>query len=163
MLTIFTIPKPFEGHIAIIQRNAMQSWLHLTPSCEVILCGNEAGVAEISKKFGVRHLDSIVCTNYGTPLLSSAFNQVQQIARDRLICYVNADIIFLSNLPKMLERIPFNKFLMCGKRWNLDVPSLIDFKSDDWKTQLAEDIRSHGVLHPYTQRLSAMPRLSIGI
>ena len=27
MLTIFTIPKPFIGHIGVIQRNAIMSWL----------------------------------------------------------------------------------------------------------------------------------------
>ena len=26
MLTIFTTPKPFRGHIGIIQRNALKSW-----------------------------------------------------------------------------------------------------------------------------------------
>ena len=31
MLTIFTIPKPFVGHIGVIQRNAIISWLNLSP------------------------------------------------------------------------------------------------------------------------------------
>ncbi len=26
MLTLFTIPKPFAGHIGLIQRNAIASW-----------------------------------------------------------------------------------------------------------------------------------------
>ncbi len=47
MLTIFSIPKPFEGHIGIIQRNAIQSWIALS-GCEVILCADEYGTAEIT-------------------------------------------------------------------------------------------------------------------
>ncbi len=31
MITIFAIPKPFKGHIDVIQRNAIQSWTKLSP------------------------------------------------------------------------------------------------------------------------------------
>jgi hypothetical protein len=30
-LTIFAVPKPFEGHIGMIQRNAIRSWKGLRP------------------------------------------------------------------------------------------------------------------------------------
>lgn len=29
MLTIFATPKPFQGHVGIIQRNAIGSWVRL--------------------------------------------------------------------------------------------------------------------------------------
>lgn len=148
MLTFFTIPKPFHGHIAIIQRNAIQSWLRSTPGCEVILCGDEEGVAETANEFGVRHLGQITRNFYGTPLLGSTFSQVQQIARHHVICYVNTDIIFLSNLKKTVDRIPFHRFLMVGQRWDLDVNNLLDFQSNDWMMQLKEEIKTRGVLHP---------------
>jgi hypothetical protein len=35
MLTLFTTAKPFRGHIAVIQRNALQSWRALNPNIEV--------------------------------------------------------------------------------------------------------------------------------
>ena len=31
-LTIFAVPKPFEGHIDVIQRNAIRSWQRLRPA-----------------------------------------------------------------------------------------------------------------------------------
>ena len=34
MLTLFTTAKPFKGHSAIIQRNALKSWTLLDPDIE---------------------------------------------------------------------------------------------------------------------------------
>ena len=55
MLTIFSTPKPFVGHIDIIQRNAIKSWTLLHPDVEVILFGDEEGAAEVCQEFGIRH------------------------------------------------------------------------------------------------------------
>ena len=51
MLTLFSTPKPFRGHIAVIQTNAIRSWLELEPACEVILFGDEEGTAEVAAAF----------------------------------------------------------------------------------------------------------------
>jgi hypothetical protein len=50
-LTIFTSPKPFtkNPHINLIQRNAIQSWLHLGPEVEVFMMGDEAGMGSRSR------------------------------------------------------------------------------------------------------------------
>lgn len=41
-LTIFAMPKPFGGHIATIQKNAIRSWARLRPA-QIILFGDEPG------------------------------------------------------------------------------------------------------------------------
>jgi hypothetical protein len=41
MITFFTTPKPFRGHIGIIQRNATENWNRMHTSVEVILFGDE--------------------------------------------------------------------------------------------------------------------------
>ena len=46
MLTLFTIPKVFRGHIGVIQRNAIKSWTLLRPACEVVLLGDEGDAGE---------------------------------------------------------------------------------------------------------------------
>ena len=47
LITAFTAPKPFTNpHIATIQRNAIQSWIHLGSEVEVLLMGDEEGMAE---------------------------------------------------------------------------------------------------------------------
>jgi hypothetical protein len=41
MLTIFSVPKAFLGHIGVIQRNALVSWMRLGEEVQVILLGND--------------------------------------------------------------------------------------------------------------------------
>lgn len=91
MLTLFAIPKSFHGHIGIIQRNAIQSWLHLRPSCEIILLGDDKGTAETAAEFKLRYLSSVVRSQYGTPLVNSVFAEAEKLASYPLMCYVNAD------------------------------------------------------------------------
>ena len=55
MLTIFSTPKPFVGHIGIIQRNAIKSWTLLHPDVEVILFGDDEGAAQACQDLGIRH------------------------------------------------------------------------------------------------------------
>ena len=93
MLTIFAVPKPFEGHIGMIQRNALRSWKRLRPECQVILFGEEAGSREVVAEFGVDQIVEIAQNDFGTPLLSSVFELAEEQATRDLLCYVNADII----------------------------------------------------------------------
>ena len=46
MITVFSIPKPFTGDIALIQRNAVRSWSALGPDVQVVLVGDESGIAD---------------------------------------------------------------------------------------------------------------------
>ena len=54
-ITIFATPKKFDGHIGVIQRNAITSWTHIQPKPEVILFGTEPGTAELAAELGLRH------------------------------------------------------------------------------------------------------------
>jgi len=55
MLTLFSTPKPFHGHIGVIQRNALKSWTVLHPDVEVILFGDDEGAADACRELGLRH------------------------------------------------------------------------------------------------------------
>jgi hypothetical protein len=59
MITIFSTPKAFVGHIDMIQRNAIQSWQRLHPDIEIILVGDDAGPAEVSGELGIRHIQTV--------------------------------------------------------------------------------------------------------
>src|SRR5215470_10391406 len=96
MLTLFTTPKPFVGHIAVIQRNALQSWKCLHPDVEVILFGNDEGVADIARELGLRHIPELDNNEFGTPLLDDLFHKAETAARFSTLGYINADIILLS-------------------------------------------------------------------
>jgi hypothetical protein len=148
MLTIFSIPKSFESPVADAQRNAIQSWSHLLPACEVILCGNDPGVAEIAAELELHHISDVTVNEYGTPLLNDAFERVERLATFELICYVNADIILMSDFMLAVQQIPMTPFLMIGRRWNVDDVSKIDFEKEDWELDLREFVARFGSLQP---------------
>ena len=147
MLTIFTTPKPFRGHIGIIQRNAILSWTKLRPVCEVILFGDDEGTAEVAAEFGVRHIPDVARNEFGTPLLNSLFAVAQRSASYDLMAYVNADIILLSDFMAAVRRMPKHSFLMVGHRWDLDIHEALDFNRADWEKQLRIRVADAGKLH----------------
>jgi len=105
MLTIFSTPKPFRGHIGIIQRNAVASWKLLHPEVEVILFGADEGAAEICVELGLRYHPELDVREDGTKALGPLFSRAQQIARHDLMCYVNCDIILLQDFRRALELV----------------------------------------------------------
>ena len=129
MLTIFSIPKAFKGHIGIIQRNAIESWTRLEPRPEIILLGNDEGTAEIAREFGLRHLPNVATSDHGTPLLSDLFRQAEAAASFPWMCYVNADIILVSDFLRAAgwAQNAFPRSLMVSKRINLDVKEKLEF------------------------------------
>ncbi len=147
MLTIFTIPKPFKEHIGVIQRNAISSWTQL-PGCEIIIFGDDDGVAETASEFGVRHVAEVLKNEYGTPLLDFVFEKAQKIASNNIFCYVNADVILMSDILFAIKQIQFKKYLMVGQRWDVDIDKLWEFERDDWEERLRDFIEKYGQLHP---------------
>ncbi len=147
MLTVFTTPKPFRGHIGVIQTNAIQSWLLLHPEPEVILIGSEEGTAEVASRFGIRHLPDVECSEYGTPLVSSIFSVAQNTAKYQLMCYVNADIILFSDFLAAVQRVHKYPFLMIGQRWDVELNEAVNFDDTQWESRLRTHVAEHGKLH----------------
>lgn len=136
MFTLFTIPKPFEGHIGIIQRNAFGSWARLRPACEVLVFGDEAGTADAVRESGLHHVPAVARNDGGTPLISDAFAQAERRARHRILVYANSDMILLADLVRAIERVQhLPRFLLCGRRWNLQVRGPLTFDAE-WVPQL---------------------------
>ena len=147
MLTIFTIPKPFRGHIGIIQRNAIQSWRSLRPECEIILFGDEEGTAAVAAELGVRHIPDVARNEYGSPLFDSIFEQAQRYAAYHLVVYINADIIMMADFTRAVAQVQLDKFFMIGQRWDLDVTELLDYENPDWELFLRARVSDYGRLH----------------
>lgn len=148
MLSFFTIPKPFTGHTGIIQRNAIQSWISLNLNSEVILLGDDHGVADIAAELGIKHIPDIDKNEYGTPLLSSAFDLVQEKANYNTLCYINTDIILLDDFVSGIMSVKLPSFLLIGRRFDLDVDEPLDFGRHDWQESLRGMIENRGCLHP---------------
>jgi hypothetical protein len=147
MLTLFTTTKPFRGHIEIIQNNAIKSWLSLSPRPEVIIFGNDEGAAEAAARFGIRHVPEVECNEYGTPIISHMFGIAQETAGHPLVCYINADIILLSDFPPAIGRMRIPSFLLVGRRWDVEVKEPLDFSSTDWEEKLRSRVAASGRLH----------------
>jgi len=147
-MTIFTIPKPFnDQQINIIQRNAIKSWIQLNPKCEIFLIGDDNGVAEVAREFGVRHLPDVKKNEFGTPLLSSAFSLARQNSKSDVLIYTNCDIIFPANFLEIFKYLPKNNFLAAGRRWDLDINNYLDFNNPNWQKSLEEEVKKNGRLH----------------
>jgi hypothetical protein len=134
MLTIFTTPKPFRGHINVIQRNALKSWTLLHPDVEVILFGDEEGAAEAARELGIRHEPHVERNEFGTNLLNDMFDKAEAIARHDMLCYVNCDIILTGDFLRAVERVraEHRQFLMVGRRWDTPITTPIDFSGSGW-------------------------------
>jgi hypothetical protein len=144
MLTFFTTAKPFQGHSAVIQRNALKSWTLLHPDVEVILFGDDEGAAEVCRELGLRQEPQVERNARGTKYLRSIFDSAQRVARHDLLCYVNCDILLLADFRVAVERVcAWRKdFLMVGRRWDTDITGAIDFSRADWEA----DVRARAKL-----------------
>ena len=172
MLTLFTIPKAFQGHISDIQRNAIQSWTLLRPKCEIFLLADDEGTAEAAKELGVRHIANVNRNEFGTPLLDSAYQLAEEAATNSLFCYVNADIILTSNFIEAVENVAeqTDRFMMTARRWSIDMSGRLEF-SKDWEHDLLKVVAERGSLGKHTQidfwayskgLLSGIPPLAVG-
>jgi len=151
MLTIFSIPKAFKGHIGVIQRNAIESWTHLQPRPEIILLGNDEGTADVARELGLRHLPKIACSDHGTPLLSDLFRQAEATATSPCMCYVNADIILLSEFLHAAEMVQgkFPRSLLVSKRINLEIAEKLNFGAG-WEEAIKGRASASGKDEHYT-------------
>jgi hypothetical protein len=147
VLTLFAIPKSFEGESGPLQRNALESWVRMRPACEILLMGDDPGVAAAAAAFGARHFPSVPRNAFGTPMLDGAFALAEREGSARLLCYVNADILLPTTLPEIARRIPCPRFLMSGQRWDIDLPAPLDFDAPDWEGRLLRVVELRGTLH----------------
>jgi hypothetical protein len=148
LITLFSAPKPFtDPHIAMIQRNAMKSWT-LLPDIEVLLLGEETGLAGAAQELGVKRIPNVARNESGTPLISSMFQLARENSNSELLCIINADMIIM---PDFLEaarrsRLQRDKFVLLSQRWDLDITKPIEF-TEGWEEKLRGTVCASGTLH----------------
>ncbi|MCW5875561.1 MAG: hypothetical protein KIS85_01645 [Anaerolineales bacterium] len=149
-LTVFSAPKPFSDvHIGTIQRNAIRSWLQMGSEVEVLLIGDEPGLAGAAHELGVTHIRAVSRNQHGTPLVSAIFQAAREAAQGELLLFSNTDIIFFpETLPLALKvREQFAEFVLMGQRYDLELRSELDFVSG-WPARLRAEVATRGRLHP---------------
>jgi hypothetical protein len=150
LVSVFSAPKPFDNpHIAVIQNNAINSWVHLGSEVDVLLIGEENGLIEAAKKIGARLINAVTRNSNGTPLVNSIFQLARDNTASPLLAYVNADILLTPDFIDMAKSVlkQADKFLIVGQRWDLDLTESLDF-SGTWISHLETMIRSNAHLHP---------------
>lgn len=147
-LTIFSLPRGFRGGNDLLQRNAIASWTRL-PGVEVVLLGEEEGLAEAAMSLSVRHEPQIARNELGTPLISDAFARFGQLARAPLVMFVNTDIILTGGMMDAIDalaRAPFPQWLAVGQRYDLDQREPLG-GGPGWEADLLADVQRRGSLH----------------
>jgi hypothetical protein len=146
LITLFSAPKPFTNpHIAMIQRNAIKSWT-LLPDVEVMLLGEETGLAEAVKELSVKHIPTVARNESGTPLISSMFQLARENSNSDLLCIINADMILMPDFVEAAKQAVKlkDKFVIYSANVGID-NSTIDF-SKVGKIVCGLQLRS-GTLH----------------
>jgi hypothetical protein len=151
VLTLFTVPKPFQGHIGDIQRNAIESWRALGALVQIVLIGDEEGVEEAARDGGVEHVGKLARNDRGTPRLDSAFERVETVARHRMWCLINGDIILLDDFLPAVERVAsaFQRFLVVGESRDLAVSAGARLSESAVRSELRQRALSGGRLRGY--------------
>lgn len=158
LITLFSAPKPFTNpHIAMIQRNAIRSWT-LLPDVEVILLGEEDGLAQAAKELGVKHLPNVARNESGTPLISSMFQLARENSHSDLLCIINTDMILMSDFVEVTlesdsllsavqqQAAGLLRFVLLSQRWDYDIATQIDFTAG-WESRLRASVRKQNKLH----------------
>jgi hypothetical protein len=151
MLTLFTIPRAFHGHLGVIQRNAIQSWLRLRPACEVLLFGDDPGTSQVASELSVRHVAHVQRNAQGTPLLNDLFAAAERAASYPLLCYVNADIILMADFLRAVRHVNDQepRCLMVCRRWDIDLSESLAFHPG-WEKEIAATVAQSGRRRPHT-------------
>jgi hypothetical protein len=123
VLTIFSVPKAFEGDTGSRQCRAVKSWATLG---KVVLVGDEPGVAEAAASLGVDHVGDILRNEQGTPRLDSAFAGVRGVVPPGLDCFVNADVVLTDDLVRAVGATRrLDRFLLVGQTRDLEIDDLV--------------------------------------
>ncbi len=101
----------------------------------MILFGDEEGAAEAARALQIRHVPDVKRNEHGTKYLSPIFDGAQDLAHHSCLCYINCDIILLSDFRAAAERVLDlgGRFLMAGQRWDTDITAPVDFYAADWE------------------------------
>jgi hypothetical protein len=159
-VTIAAVPKAFEGHIDIIQRNSLGSWRRLPEVAEILLIGDEVGLADAAADFSALQINAIACDEDGAPKLDAVFHAIDAAATTDWICYVNADIVLLPDFwnAAQLAISELGPALCVSRRWNLALPQPLSF-DDGWVERLQRAARTEGELFtPFALDVFVYPR-----
>ena len=136
MISFLTSPKGFKKESKLLQERAVESWKNTHPEAEVILYGNEEGVAEAASGLGVRHVPVIGASPRGVPRFDAMVGHAAKEARFDLQVYLNCDILLAPDFLIRVAPVKLPRFLMVGQCFNLGKEARPDLSSKDWTPEI---------------------------
>lgn len=167
-LTIFSAPKAFNGHVGIIQDNAIRSWARLVPAPQIILFGQESAGVPVAREV---HADvrTVATNSFGTPLVSAMFKEADGLATNSVIAFLSSDVILAQDLGSAAQAASAwsDRFLLVSQRRDVDVRQRIDFESGNRLRDLISrsSLHSPGAIDLFVYRrgqYADMPPFAIG-
>ncbi len=154
LITLFSAPKGFgDPATAVSQHNAIQSWKQLEDA-DVLLLGDEPGLADAARDMGVRHVREVRRNPNGVPLVSSMLGLARETSTSGLLCIINADIILMPDFLEAIRQLAAMRaaarlpehFMFLSRRWDMAIPTAIEFV-DGWDRRLRTQVSERGSLH----------------
>lgn len=139
MISFFSIPKPFVGQFTTIQMNALRSWRALSPDLDILLFGDAQGVETAAGSVGARHFSDVMTNEFKTPLLHDVFATAEDAARYDLLCFLNADIILMSDFLVARDVVSscLDAYLMVGQRLSMTIDNPLEIDvGRNWEASL---------------------------
>lgn len=138
--------KPMLDEFITEQTNAVLSWKQLRLKPEIIIFGDDKGVAEFCTTHGIKNV-SVVKKNYkDVPLINDIITQGYGYSNDAdYVIYINADIILLDDFCDTIEAFTrdFPNVKSCflsAVRYDVRNYHLLDF-AGEWRKDLEESFR----------------------
>ena len=149
MLTIFAIPKSFDGIDDLHQRNAINSWKQIVDGRDILLVG-DGSIQKTAEDLGVGFVGGVKKNRQGTPLISSAFQLARAHSKTPVLVYANCDMIMFEEIRGAIELLrdqsDFPNYLATTRRINLKVDQLVDFSNPSAVEELRRATLQRGVI-----------------
>lgn len=148
-VALVAAPKPFTGHIGVIQRNAIRSWRALGGGVQIVLGGEVEGLDAIADEVGAITLGRLNAGADGPPRVDELFEKARAASSADLLAYVNSDIILLPDWVQAIRTAVAafrGECLIVGRRIDTDITQEIDWGSIDATAQVATLARDRGRL-----------------
>lgn len=152
MITFFTTTKAFIDKNLVNQINAIKSWIIGNKyGCEAIIFQKEKGIEKINGVPNIRIIEKIRSNENNVPFINAMFYEANLLAKNDILCFLNADIIinddFIESLLKIHKSLK-KKYLVVGQRYDTFFDYFIDFQNPQWYNDLIKKNHDTLKIHP---------------
>lgn len=123
-------------------RNATLSWDQIKPQPQILVFGDVPTRLMTSTMELVLHYSQ---EPDGRPHFDSFIRIAEEASIHDVVMYATDHLIFLPGLKETVELVAsqFDRFLLMGRRWDINIPGFLDFVGGRWWQELLTHMRGH--------------------